>query len=233
MSGSGEESKKRAFLIVSRYPTLFIPFAFLSMAVFHLPFWFNKRVSFYKLMGCGKNGTFDIRPDFNQWAVMVFYPAEIAASDNLVNQLCGSFIRGWWNIFRVTNKVIHLEPIAGHGTWDGRTFISPENAIEGWNGRIGVLTRATIRLSKLVAFWKAVPTTADKLEANPGFLYSVGIGEIPFIKQATFSIWESEEQMKNFAYKKTAHREVIRRTKEEGWYSEEMFLRFRVLEMIE
>ena len=96
-------------------------------------------------------------------------------------------------------------------------------------GRIGVLTRASIRLNRLAAFWKAVPSTSKDMDKNDGFVYSIGIGEIPFIKQATFSIWESEAQMKTYAYKMSAHQEVIKRTRAERWYSEEMFLRFKIL----
>ncbi|MFN6374881.1 MAG: hypothetical protein ACK4YD_06925 [Chitinophagia bacterium] len=42
-------------------------------------------------------------------------------------------------------------------------------------------------------------------------------------------MWESAEDMKNFAYKKNAHKEVIKNTRRQGWYSEEMFLRFFIL----
>ncbi|MFZ9505080.1 MAG: DUF3291 domain-containing protein [Cyclobacteriaceae bacterium] len=222
----------RTILIVSQYPTLFIPFAFLSMALFHFPLWFNGKISFYKLMGCGKNGTFDIRPDLHQWAIMVFYRQEGTTPPikTWTNQLLGTFISFWWRLFRVRNQYFHLEPIAGHGTWDGKTFIQGTPNQVAHEGKIGVLTRATIRLSRLISFWKAVPAAADQFEQNPGFIYSVGIGEIPFIKQATFSIWENEEQMKAFAYKRNNHKDVIRRTREEGWYSEEMFLRFKILE---
>jgi len=48
----------------------------MSMAFFHLPLFLNRKLKFYKLMGSGRNGTFDIRPDFNQWAIMVFFDAD-------------------------------------------------------------------------------------------------------------------------------------------------------------
>jgi hypothetical protein len=220
--------KLRTLLLISRYPRRFIPFAFLSMAFFHFPLFLNRKIKFYKLMGSGKNGTFDIMPDFNQWAIMVFFHAEKYPEAD-VKTLVGKFIIGWWRFFKTDTRYFLLEPYAGHGTWDGQSFVDTKNKIADPEGKIAVLTRATIRLSRLPHFWKAVPKTADKLEANKGFIYSIGIGEIPFIKQATFSVWESIEDMKAFAYKKMAHQDVIRRTRKESWYSEEMFLRFKIL----
>jgi hypothetical protein len=228
-----ETGTYRAILYVNRYRDLFIPFAFLSMALFHFPLFLNRKVSFYKLMGCGKNGTFDIHPDFKQWALMIFYRTDMLTSNTnteILSGLPGRFINFWWNTFSSEVKTFHLEPVAGHGTWDGRTFLEEGKTAKQHTGRLAVLTRATIRLSRLRSFWNAVPGAANKFEQNPGFIYSVGIGEIPFIKQATFSIWESEEEMRSFAYRHHAHRDVIRRTKEERWYSEEMFLRFRILD---
>ena len=70
---------------------------------------------------------------------------------------------------------------------------------------------------------------ASQMNSAPGFITSVGIGEVPWIKQATFSIWESKEQMKQFAYKMQEHAEVIRKTRKENWYSEDMFVRFKIL----
>lgn len=183
-------------------------------------------------MGSGKNGTFDIHPDFNQWAIMIFWKGEKPfAQENLFKEcstLLGNFVMQWLKIFKTKISVFHLEPYSGHGSWDGEQFINQEIRKTDPEGKIGVLTRATIRLSRLFDFWKAVPGTAENLEKNKGFQYSIGIGEIPFIKQATFSIWESAEDMKNFAYKKNAHKEVIRNTRRQGWYSEEMFLRFLI-----
>ena len=62
-----------------------------------------------------------------------------------------------------------------------------------------------------------------------GFITSIGIGEVPWIKQATFSIWESKEQMRQFAYKMKEHAEVVKKTHQEKWYSEDMFVRFKPL----
>jgi hypothetical protein len=198
------------------------------MAFFHFPLFLNRKLKFYKLMGSGKNGTFDIMPDFNQWAIMVFFDADQHEKTE-IQALIGKFIMCWWRFFKADTRYFLLEPYAGHGTWDGKSFVDSSKKIADPEGKIAVLTRATIRLSRLQHFWKAVPKTADQLEANKGFIYSIGIGEIPFIKQATFSVWESIEDMKAFAYKKMAHQDVIRRTRKESWYSEEMFLRFKIL----
>ncbi|MFX5578821.1 hypothetical protein ABTD84_20415, partial [Acinetobacter baumannii] len=69
-----------------------------------------------------------------------------------------------------------------------------------YEGPIAVLTRATKRLNKLNRFWKYVDPVASQLTGAKGFITSIGIGEVTWIKQATFSIWESKEAMKNFAY---------------------------------
>jgi len=202
------------------------------MALFHIPLFLNRKIYFYKLMGCGKNGTFDIHPDFNQWAIMVFFNQEETSKAVEISEpgkILGKFIPFWWQLFTTKINWFLLEAYAGHGSWDGKTFIDNRKETVEPVGRIGVLTRASIRLSRLKEFWKAVPKVAQNMDKNKGFVYSVGIGEIPFIKQATFSIWESAEEMKAFAYKKRDHQKVIQKTRKEQWYTEEMFLRFRIL----
>ncbi|MFZ9588586.1 MAG: spheroidene monooxygenase [Chitinophagaceae bacterium] len=223
----------RSFLVVIRYPALLSFLGILSMAIFHFPLFLNKKIGFYKLMGTGKNGSFDIWPDFQQWSVMLFYNKALYADESgksIAKKLLGNFINGWLKLSKAKVRFIHLEPYVGHGSWDNQTFISQRKSTDEPIGKIAVLTRATIRLSRLISFWKAVPSASFQLDQHPGFLFSIGIGEIPLIKQATFSIWDSEANMKAYAYKMRAHQEVIRRTRDENWYSEEMFLRFRLLD---
>jgi heme-degrading monooxygenase HmoA len=95
-----------------------------------------------------------------------------------------------------------------------------------------VLTRATIRLNRLQNFWQHVDGVAKHMTTAEGFITSLGIGEVPWIKQATFSIWESKESMKAFSYKMREHVDVIKKTREEKWYSEDMFVRFKILHSI-
>ena len=60
----------------------------------------------------------------------------------------------------------------------------------------------------------------------PGLIDVVGIGEAPIGRLATFSLWESLAAARSFAYSMPDHIEVMRRTRAEGWYAEELFARF-------
>ena len=221
----------QASLTIIRYKSRFIPIAFLSMAIFHFPLFFNRNISFYKLMGTGKNGTFDKTPDFNQWAILCVFKDGIPISNSTFNPIdfYGRFIKKWLRIFSMENFSIQLEPINGHGLWDGKTAFGSFESNETYNGPIATLTRATIRLSKISHFWKHVAPIANKMTSAKGYLFSVGIGEVPWIKQATFSVWESVEDMKTFAYSMKEHREVVKKTRQEKWYSEDMFVRFKII----
>ena len=144
----------------------------------------------------------------------------------------GSFINGWYKFFRCEVWTVILEPIEGHGTWDGKESFGSLPKQTDYEGLIAVLTRATIRLNKLNSFWQNVEGVASRMKDAPGFITSIGIGEVPWVKQATFSVWQSKEHVKQFAYKMQEHTEVIRKTKKENWYSEDMFVRFKPIASI-
>ena len=120
-----------------------------------------------------------------------------------------------------------LEPKEGHGLWNGKEVFGqlPKHGAT-WNGPMAVLTRATIRPTKAHSFWKHVDSVANQMATAEGFVTSYGIGEWPLLKQATFSIWQTKGAMYAFAYKMPEHKEVVRKTHQEKWYSEDMFVRF-------
>ncbi|MEO6549440.1 MAG: spheroidene monooxygenase [Ferruginibacter sp.] len=203
------------------------------MALHRLPLLFNKNVSFFKLLGCGKNGSFDIHPDWQQWGIFAV-SRETTKINNAnkqiyIDDLYGSFIGGWFRFFNCETWTVFLEPLEGHGSWDGRQPFGALAKNNLYEGPVATLTRATIRINKLSAFWKNVAGVAKHMKSADSLITSVGIGELPFIKQATFSVWQSKEAMKQFAYHLKAHAEVIKKTRSQNWYSEDMFVRFKPL----
>jgi hypothetical protein len=64
------------------------------------------------------------------------------------------------------------------------------------------------------------------MDSNKGLIFTKGIGEVPLLQMATFSLWKDIEGVKEFAYKSAQHKEAIKLTRELQWYSEEQFSRF-------
>ncbi|MCC8426051.1 DUF3291 domain-containing protein [Mucilaginibacter sp. UR6-11] len=210
-----------SFTIV-RYKKLLIPFALLAMAIHRLPLALQKGCAFWKLLGSGQNGTFDLQPDWQQWGLLAVWQTR----EDFEQFHKRSFIASWWRFFGVEKWTILLSPLQSHGKWDGKEPFGQAETND-YTGPIAVLTRATIRLNKLKHFWGSVDEVAGLMIAAKGYIASFGVGEAPLYRQATFSIWESVEDVKAFAYQSREHSEVIRKTRTENWYKEELFARFK------
>lgn len=182
-------------------------------------------LTFFKLLGSGKGRVFSLTPDFYLYGLMAVWESE-AAADTFFSQseLYREYQQHCHEIWTVK-----LEPIKTHGLWDGQNPFAPAPAAAEATGKIAVLTRASINLRALPAFWQYGVKTSKALDKAPGLVTAVGLGELPFIRQATFSIWESEQQMRQYAYQSAHHQQVIKKTRQDNWYSEELFARFRVL----
>jgi hypothetical protein len=142
-----------------------------------------------------------------------------------------AFIRWYWRFCHTTTSTYTLLPVEGHGKWDGKEIFGNLPKQTDYEGVIAVLTRATIRLRRLRRFWEHVESVAVQMKQASGFITSYGIGEAPWIRQGTFSVWRSKEAMRQFAYQLPQHAEVIRKTRKEQWYSEDLFVRFRIMEV--
>ena len=83
----------------------------------------------------------------------------------------------------------------------------------------------SIKFSKAPAFWSKAPPAQDSLEHAPGCLLAAGLGEAPYLRQATFTMWESPSAMDAYA-RSGAHLEAIQTAYQGQFFSESMFTRF-------
>jgi len=96
------------------------------------------------------------------------------------------------------------------------------------DGTLAVLTRATIKPSILMRFWGRVPGISKVIGSDPNVAFKIGIGEVPWLHQVTFSIWPDAAKMAQFA-RTGHHAEAIKAVRAQNWFKEELYARFHVL----
>jgi hypothetical protein len=198
-----------------------IPFAFLQMALGRRTARKIPGVSFAKLMGTGTGKTFTPSDaDLRQWAILF-----VADDFDLVD--ASRFISSWRKRSVSVDKYL-LNPISSHGEWSKRKPFEISNPIKN-DGPIVAITRARLKWSQAIRFWRSIPPVVSDLHQSPGLLFSIGIGEAPIGLQGTFSVWQSGAALRDFAYKNAPHRAAIEDTKRFDWYSEELFARFELI----
>jgi len=179
-------------------------------------------MSFFKMLGSGGGSGFAIYPNFGVYACLAVWENEAAATTAMEQH------PDWQELSRHANRewTLYLHTLQAHGKWDGANPF-PTVAVPGYEGQLmGVLTRATIRPSRLLRFWRSVPNSSQMILRHPGHLFSIGIGELPLIQQATFSLWSDLESVRRYAYQEGPHKKVVQQTRRYDWYSEELFARF-------
>ena len=121
-----------------------------------------------------------------------------------------------------------LRATSSKGSWSGAALQPSGCVVPGLP--MAALTRASIRPSKLAAFWRHSPPSEASLAAAPGCTLAVGLGEAPLLRQCTFSVWESAAAMEAYA-RSGAHLQAIRSAYAGDFFSEAMFVRFALLEL--
>jgi len=202
-----------------------IPFALFRMAIDRTLLRRSNGVTFVKMLGCGKGETFTPRDaDPTRWGCLVVIPEnQLAVLDS------SSTIRAWRKKSVSEFRVV-LDPIAATGLWSKRKPFEPSAPVN-FDGQVVAITRARIKASQTLRFFKSVPPVTASLHSSPGLVSTIGIGEAPIGLQGTFSLWESMQAIKDFAYKGVAHQKAIAQTAEFDWYAEELFARFAVREI--
>jgi len=202
----------------------YIPWAILHMGLDRLALARRSDVKFWKLLGAGKGETFTPRDaDILRWGLLVVVDKD--------SEIANSKMIKRWNKKSQSQFSAQLSPISVNGAWSKkRPFDQIPKVTNDWSGKVVAITRARIKWRKNVIFWNSVPPVTTSLHSSPGLISAIGIGEAPIGLQGTFSIWESGEAVKNFAYSGAAHKEAIKATHRHAWYAEEMFARFALIE---
>lgn len=183
----------------------------------------TRGLSFYKLLGCGSGGGFNLLPDLSQYVFLGVWESEKDA----IRFLEGDGIFSEYVKRSADYQHLFMRTLKVYGLWSSIQPFTPITPLAK-NSIIAVITRATIRWKDVLRFRKDIPYVVKSLKSSHKPLIAIGIGEYPLRYQATFSIWQSEKAMHDFAYGEADHLKMIRKTKETGWYSEDMFARFEI-----
>jgi len=244
-------------LTVWGVPTRRVPSALARMGLDRRRLHGRPGLRFAKLLGTGDGRTFTLRDaDPRHWALLTVWddtPDGAADADRFA-----ATTHHRWDAISDERLDVTMSPIASRGRWAGRepfgsTFVpGGREPVQGAGGRepagqpghgtrrpggavgrpsagaVASITRARLRPPRAVSFWRAVPPVSADLTTVTGLALAIGIGEAPIGLQGTFSLWQSNAALNDFAHRRPAHQDVVRRTEPERWYAEELFARFAV-----
>ncbi len=178
-------------------------------------------LSFFKPLGTGSGNGFSIKPDFSTFGFVAVFDTEEIAKEFINSNPLKEYTK---TAKGFSHLLMHT--IKSHGEWSKQNPF--EASVEFDKTKpLAVITRATIKPKLAHKFWRYVPSVSKSMNDYDELIFSKGIGEFPLLMQATYSLWSNAEAMMNYAYQNPKHAEMVKKTRELGWYSEELFARFQ------
>lgn len=181
-------------------------------------------VGFWKLCGSGTGEGFTPKPNWGVWAILAAWPDEATAR----RQVAEAGVYKRWRRKARESWTVYLDPISVRGEWSGKAPFSGAAAPAGDARALAVLTRASLKPSKMLRFWNRVPDISTVIGADPNVMFKIGIGELPLLHQVTFSIWPDAASMAKFARGDGPHGRAIAAVRDGDWFAEELYARFAV-----
>jgi spheroidene monooxygenase len=177
---------------------------------------------FHKVLGSGQDGGFGLAPSLSHQGLFTAFDHEAQAR---------AFLEEAPVLDRYRQRAAEfawllLKPYSVRGSWSGFSP-TPNKPDSESKGPVASLTRASIRLQKMHAFWSQSPAAEADLTQAEGCQLAVGLGEAPLLRQATFSLWDSLDHMNAYA-RSGAHLRAIQTAYRDEHFSESMFVRFSV-----
>ena len=186
---------------------------------------------FTKVMGSGHDGGFSLRPSTSLQGLVCMLRNAAQAREfldgPLVREARERSRESWTGLLAVTSS---------RGEWDDNTWGPSSSEALGAHAHdaplgaapLAVLTRASIRPSKIAAFWRHAPASQQAMADAPGCSLAVGLGEAPVLRQCTFSLWQDTESMTRYA-RGGAHGAAAQAALRQDYFTESMFVRMKLL----
>lgn len=181
-------------------------------------------LQFFKLFGLGGGHGYSLKTKLDKYGFLGVWKDMADAERFFKGELFGKY-----KTRSVETYTIFMQPLSSRGTWAGFNDWRPVPQEKNGNRLICVLTRATLNPRYIFRFFMQIAKVVRDHKERKGLLLTQGFSEIPLVEQATFSIWENEKQMQDFAYN-SAHQEVIRKTRKHKGFREEMYTRLQAIE---
>lgn len=212
-------TQQTAVLSLVNYQKSSLPWGIMRLVIGKYPLRNIPGLQFVKVLGSGKHGGFDLKPSFSKQGLFCIFDTFEQAQHFLENS---SILKEYQNHSSEYFSVM-LQAYSSKGSWSKKTIEVTKEA--PLSGPIAGITRASIKFSKAASFWSKAPPAQASLEQAPGCLLAAGLGEAPYLRQATFTMWESANAMDQYA-RSGAHLEAIQTAYQGQFFSESMFTRF-------
>jgi spheroidene monooxygenase len=178
----------------------------------------------WKLMGTGAGDGFSTRPNVAVYALLCVWEDAAAAKDALAGSEPFRRFKRHSDAF----VTLTLAPTQSRGQWAGEAPFG-DAGFAAPSGLIVALTRATLKPSRLIEFWSKVPAISSAILEHETRHFMIGMGEVPWLHQVTFSIWSDEAAMRDFSLRSRTHGEAVKLAYTRGWFTEYLFARFNLV----
>ena len=181
-------------------------------------------LQFFKVLGSGFEGGFSTKPSLHKQGLFCVFDSEHHAKQFRAHS---KLVQAYKNHSREFFAV-SLNAYSTRGSWANTQLDITAKAPV--SGPIASLTRASIKPLKANAFWKKAQPAEVSINQSEGVILSAGLGEAPYLRQATFTIWEDETALNTYA-QQGAHLAAIKAAYGQQYFSESMFTRFTPSDM--
>ena len=183
-------------------------------------------LTFYKLFGSGIGEGFTPIQNTRVYALLAVWEdheKSLEGLDSPIFKRYENHSRESWKLSLKTKSV--------RGEWSNLSpFSTSKEHANDEDFPIVVLTRATIKPKILLKFFGHVPNISKVIGSDPNVMFKIGLAEVPFLHQVTFSIWPDLDSMIQFAHRDGPHKKAIDDVRKFNWFSEELYARFTIAE---